>query len=118
MYREAIKQLELWKCGVNRKPLILRGARQVGKTWIMKEFGKQYYRSCAYISMDENERMKEVFREAFDIDRIIEMLEIEVGFKIDPEGNTQSTKVFKVFSGKCTSVSHYSGRFSFGNCVA
>lgn len=85
MYREAIKQLELWKCGVNRKPLILRGARQVGKTWIMKEFGKQYYRSCAYISMDENERMKEVFREAFDIDRIIEMLEIEVGFKIDPE---------------------------------
>lgn len=85
MYREAIKQLELWKCRANRKPLILRGARQVGKTWIMKEFGKQYYEKCAYISMDENERMKEVFREAFDIDRIIEMLEIEVGFKIDPE---------------------------------
>lgn len=85
MYREAMKQLELWKCGSNRKPLVLRGARQVGKTWIMKEFGKLYYEKCAYISMDENERMKEVFREAFDIDRIIEMLEIEVGFKIDPE---------------------------------
>lgn len=85
MYREAIKQLEFWKYGTNRKPLVLRGARQVGKTWIMKEFGKQYYERCAYISMDENERMKEVFREAFDIDRIIEMLEIEVGFKIDPE---------------------------------
>lgn len=85
MYREAIKQLEAWKCGVNRKPLVLRGARQVGKTWIMKEFGRKYYEKCAYISMDENERMKEVFREAFDVDRIIEMLEIEVGFQIDSE---------------------------------
>ena len=85
MYREAIKQLELWKREANRKPMVLRGARQVGKTWIMKEFGKQYYEKCAYISMDENKRMEEVFREAFDIDRIIEMLEIEVGFKIEPE---------------------------------
>lgn len=85
MYREAIKRLELWKDTSDRKPLILRGARQVGKTWLMKEFGKLYYQTCAYISMDENERMKEVFREAFDIHRIIEMLEIEVGFKIDPK---------------------------------
>lgn len=85
MYREAIKQLELWKREANRKPMVLRGARQVGKTWIIKEFGKQYYEKCAYISMDENKRMEEVFREAFDIDRIIEMLEIEVGFKIEPE---------------------------------
>lgn len=85
MYREAMKQLEAWKCEVDRKPLVLRGARQVGKTWIMQEFGRQYYERCAYISMDENERMQEVFREAFDIGRIIEMLEIEVGFKINPE---------------------------------
>ena len=61
MYREAMKQLEAWKCEVDRKPLVLRGARQVGKTWIMKEFGKKYYERCAYISMDGNERMKEVF---------------------------------------------------------
>lgn len=61
MYREAIKQLELWKYRVNWKPLILRGARQVGKTWIMKEFGKKYYEISAYISMDGNERMKEIF---------------------------------------------------------
>lgn len=85
MYREAMRQLESWKMAPDRKPLILRGARQVGKTWLMKEFGKLYYQKCAYISMDENERMEEVFREAFDIGRIIEMLEIEVGFKIDPE---------------------------------
>lgn len=85
MYREAIKQLELWKSEPSRKPLVLRGARQVGKTWLMKEFGNLYYENVAYISMDENERMTEVFREAFDISRIIEMLEIEVGFKINPE---------------------------------
>jgi len=85
MYREAIKQLEAWKDECDRKPLILRGARQVGKTWLMKEFGRLHYQKCAYISMDENERMEEAFREAFDIDRIIEMLEIEVGFQIEAE---------------------------------
>ncbi|MBD5476603.1 MAG: ATP-binding protein [Lachnospiraceae bacterium] len=85
MYREAMKQLESWKSEPNRKPLVLRGARQVGKTWLMKEFGSLYYENTAYVSMDENERMTEVFREAFDISRIIEMLEIEVGFKINPE---------------------------------
>lgn len=85
MYRDAIKQLEKWKEKPNRKPLILRGARQVGKTWLMKEFGKTHYAACAYISMDENERMENVFREAFDIKRIISALEIEVGFKINPD---------------------------------
>lgn len=84
MYRDAMRRLELWKNALDRKPLILRGARQVGKTWLMKEFGKLFYKKCAYISMDENERMEEVFREAFDINRIIGMLEIEAGFKIDP----------------------------------
>lgn len=84
MYREAIKQLKKWKDSPARKPMILRGARQVGKTWLMREFGRTHYRKCAYISMDENERMEEVFREAFDIPRIITALEIEAGFKIDP----------------------------------
>lgn len=85
MYREAIKQLETWKDSPNRKPLILRGVRQVGKTWLMREFGRTHYQTCAYISMDENERMEEAFREAFDIERIIMLLEIEAGFKIEPE---------------------------------
>lgn len=85
MYRETIKQLIKWKNSPSRKPMILRGARQVGKTWLMKEFGKTNYEMCAYISMDENERMENAFRDAFDIDRIIASIEIEVGFKIDPE---------------------------------
>lgn len=85
MYREAIMQLSQWKSDPKRKPLILRGARQVGKTWLMKEFGEKYYKNYAYISMDENERMEEVFREAFDVRRILSMLEIEAGIKIEPE---------------------------------
>lgn len=85
MYREAISKLESWKNSSHRKPLIIKGARQVGKTWLMKEFGKKYYRQCAYVSMDENERMESVFRDAFDVKRIIQSLEIEVGFQITPE---------------------------------
>ncbi|MCD7840638.1 MAG: ATP-binding protein [Erysipelotrichaceae bacterium] len=85
MYRDALKYLIKWKEKSNRKPLIIRGARQVGKTWIMKEFGKQYYKKCAYISMDENPRMETVFKDVFDIERIILQIEIEVGFKITPE---------------------------------
>lgn len=85
MYREAIKQLEQWKNSIDRKPLIIRGARQVGKTWLMQEFGKTNYKKYAYINMDENERMKLVFQDAFHIERIIQALEIEVGFQIHAE---------------------------------
>ncbi len=85
MYREAIKKLEKWKNSPSRKPMILRGARQVGKTWLMKEFGRTCYEKYAYINMDENERMENVFQDTLDIKRIIAALEIEVGFKINPE---------------------------------
>lgn len=84
MYRKLIERLKLWKEDENRKPMIIRGARQVGKTWLMKEFGRTCYESCAYISMDENEIMENVFRDAFDIERILSALEIAAGFKIIP----------------------------------
>ncbi|MCD8106129.1 MAG: ATP-binding protein [Lachnospiraceae bacterium] len=85
MYRKLIEQLKSWKEDPERKPLIIRGARQVGKTWLMKEFGASCYEKCAYISMDENEVMEAVFRDAFDIDRIVGALQIEAGFRIEPE---------------------------------
>ncbi len=84
MYRKLIETLKLWKKEESRKPMIIRGARQVGKTWLMKEFGRTCYKKCVYISMDENEVMEHVFRDAFDIPRIITALEIEAGFKIEP----------------------------------
>ncbi len=85
MYRKLLEELKVWKNDVHRKPMMIRGARQVGKTWLMKEFGRTCYEKCAYISMDENEIMEDVFRDAFDIKRIITALEIEVGFQIEPE---------------------------------
>ena len=85
MYREKIKELLKWKDSQDRKPLILRGARQVGKTWLIKEFGKNYYEKCAYINFDDNSRMKQLFSGDFDINRIIQGLNIETGVKIEAE---------------------------------
>ena len=85
MYRKLMESPKKWKDDPAKKPVIIRGARQVGKTWLMKEFGRTCYEKCAYISMDENEVMQDVFRDAFDIERIISALEIAVGFKITPE---------------------------------
>lgn len=69
---------------LDRKPMILMGARQVGKTWIMKEFGKNEYAKVAYISFYNNDRMNDVFDMDFDVDRIIMNLNIESGITITP----------------------------------
>ena len=87
MLRFAINKLLDWKNKSNRKPLIIIGARQVGKTWLLKEFGRTYYEKTAYISFYNNRRMNEVFRMDFDINRIIMNLNIESGVAITP-GNT------------------------------
>lgn len=85
MYRYVIKDLVAWKNSPNHMPLIVRGARQVGKTWIMKEFGKLHYKKVAYISFDSNPRLNILFQKDFDVKRIIDGLNIEVGFKITPK---------------------------------
>ena len=85
MYRQAIKQLEEWKNTKDRMPLIIRGARQVGKTWLMKEFGKNNYKNVAYINFDGNERMARLFEHDFDIGRIIQGLKLESDVDIEKE---------------------------------
>lgn len=85
MYRYAIKDLVVWKNSKNHMPLIIQGARQVGKTWLMKEFGKQEYTQVAYISFDNNPRLDTLFQKDFNIKRIIDGLNIEVGFNITPK---------------------------------
>ena len=85
MYRYKFNELKKWKNSSNRKPLIIRGARQVGKTWLMQEFGKREYEKCAYINFDENTRMIKLFSGDFDIERIIQGLKIESGVNIEPE---------------------------------
>ncbi len=85
MYRQAIETLKKWKDNPNRKPLIIRGARQVGKTWLMKEFGKSCFNHTVYINFDGNDRMSELFSGDMDVRRIILGLELEAGFKINSE---------------------------------
>lgn len=84
MYRTAMDALLRWKEKINRKPLIIMGARQVGKTWLMKEFGKTHYEKTAYISFYNNKRMDDVFQADFDIKRILMNLNIESGVTITP----------------------------------
>lgn len=85
MYRCAIEDLRNWKYKKNRKPLIIEGARQVGKTWIMKEFGRQEYQNIVYINFDSNARVAELFSADLDTQRILRGIEIYAGKKIDPE---------------------------------
>lgn len=83
MYRIAIEKLKRWKESKNRKPLLIEGARQVGKTWLMKEFGKLYYSDTVYINFDSNSTMKELFDSDLNVERIILGLELYTGKKID-----------------------------------
>lgn len=85
MFRRSMDDLVKWKNAKNRKPLIIRGARQVGKTWLMKEFGKTNYEKCAYINFDYNERMESLFSGNLDIERIVTALQIEAGVAIEAE---------------------------------
>ena len=85
MYRTAIEDLHKWKNKENKKPLIIRGARQVGKTWLMKEFGNIAYTDTVYINFENNPQMAGLFAADMKIDRIITGIEIYNGRKIDPK---------------------------------
>ena len=65
MYRIAMEKLLKWKESKRRKPLIIEGARQVGKTWLMKEFGRTCFEKVAYVNFDSNTRMQQVFEETY-----------------------------------------------------
>jgi predicted AAA+ superfamily ATPase len=85
MERFAFADLLDWKRSDNRKPLIIQGARQVGKTWLMKEFGKREYGQVAYINFESSTALKSIFLNDFDIKRIITSIQIETGIKIVAE---------------------------------
>lgn len=85
MKRFILKKLIAWKNSPYRKPLILKGVRQVGKTWILKEFGRNYYKNIAYFNFDENEEYKQFFETTKDVNRILQNLMFASGQKIVPE---------------------------------
>lgn len=84
MERYAMQKLVQWKQRKNRKPLILKGARQVGKTWLMQEFGKRYFKNTAYVNFDRNDHMADVFEQDCNVERILMAINIETGVKIVP----------------------------------
>jgi predicted AAA+ superfamily ATPase len=85
MYRTRIKDLMRWRLNKNKKPLVFLGARQVGKTWLLQEFGKTEYMKTVYINFEDKEAPKNIFQEDFNIDRIITLLNAYSGLKITAE---------------------------------
>ena len=84
MKRNALAKLLLWKKDDDRKPMVLRGARQVGKTWLMKEFGKYHYKNYVYFNFDEEDELKSIFEKNKNPHRIIELLSMITGDMILP----------------------------------
>lgn len=85
MYRKALNKLAEWKSSSRRKPLILKGARQVGKTWLMKEFGKQNYEKTFYFSFENDSELQKIFATNKDPYRIVSLLGIIKNDKIEKE---------------------------------
>ncbi len=84
MKRYAINELLKWKEKKVRKPLLIQGAKQVGKTWLMKEFGKTYYKQVAYLSFNDNKEAKDIFMTSYNVENIISSIALLTDTKIIP----------------------------------
>lgn len=87
MYREAINELIKWKESKRRKPLVLEGARQVGKTWLVKEFARLHYKNIAYVNFEEQQYLRSLFEQDYDTNRIISAISAATHIHCEP-GNT------------------------------
>ena len=85
MYRTIIKKLIEWKLSKNKKPLVFLGARQVGKTWLIQEFGKTEYRQMVYINFEDSQELRETFLPDLNTKRLITNFELHSNLKITPE---------------------------------
>ncbi|MDR2145188.1 MAG: ATP-binding protein [Tannerella sp.] len=85
MYRNKINALKEWKLKKSKKPLVFLGARQVGHTWLIKEFGKNEFRQMLYVNFDDKDAPRNMFLQNFDIKRLITELQLYSGLKITPE---------------------------------
>jgi predicted AAA+ superfamily ATPase len=107
MERIAMKDLVSWKNKQGRKPLIIRGARQVGKTWLMKEFGKNEYSQTVYVNFESSKLLKTLFVDNFDINRIITALQIETGIQVNPENTLIILDEIQEAEGAITSLKYF-----------
>ena len=118
MYRTAFEQLYKWKENKNRKPLIIEGARQVGKTWLTKEFGKIAYKDTVYINFDSNSKMADLFSSDLNIERLIMGLEIYIGRKINPDNSLLIFDEIQEVPRALSSLKYCMCRFSAWYCPA
>lgn len=107
MERFAYRKLIDWKKSSVRKPLIIRGARQVGKTWLMKQFGAHEYEATAYINFESSNVLKNLFADDFDVKRIITAIEIETGLHINPENTLIIFDEIQECEGVITSLKYF-----------
>jgi hypothetical protein len=107
MERIAMKELVSWKNKSGRKPLLIRGARQVGKTWLMKEFGKNEYSQTVYVNFESSKLLKTLFIDNFDVSRIITALQIETGIQVNPENTLIIFDEIQEAEGAITSLKYF-----------
>src|SRR5580698_2403057 len=107
MKRDATDELVKWKHSDNRKPLLIRGARQVGKTWLMKAFGSAEYAQCVYVNFESSQHLKSIFTDDFDIRRIVTALQIETGVVIDPANTLIILDEIQEAAGALTSLKYF-----------
>ncbi len=102
-----MKDLKSWKARPERKPLIIRGARQVGKTWLMKEFGKNEYEQIAYVNFESSRSLHTLFKEDYDVNRIITAIQIETGVKINADNTLIIFDEIQEAKGAVTSLKYF-----------
>ncbi|MDR0969803.1 MAG: ATP-binding protein [Lentimicrobiaceae bacterium] len=107
MYREKIEELKVWKESRFRKPLILRGARQVGKTWLLNEFGRSCYARTVYVNFEETPTLKTLFQTDYDIERIITVLQIYAKTTIDADNTLIVFDEIQAAEGGITSLKYF-----------
>lgn len=107
MERFQFEKLITWKKSNGRKPLIIRGARQVGKTWLMKQFGEREYTATAYINFESSKTLQKLFADDFDIKRIITAIQIETGVQINPENTLIIFDEIQECEGATTSLKYF-----------
>ena len=99
--------LKTWKSRLDRKPLVIRGARQVGKTWLMKEFGRNEFKQTAYVNFESSKSLTTLFADDFDIERIIAAIQIETGVMINAESTLIIFDEIQEAEGAITSLKYF-----------
>lgn len=107
MKRFAMQYLINWKTTKYRKPIIFKGARQVGKTWLMKEFGKRNFKQTAYVNFESSKLLKNLFANDFDIKRIVSAISIETDLQVDSNDTLIILDEIQEAEGGITALKHF-----------